>query len=441
MRVFEIILICIAVVWISQTIFKFDNFAKGLAMLSFFAIAGHLIFEGFRWQMLPVYLVLVCFLIGFVLNLKIQAMWVKWSLWTICLIAIVISSLLSYLIPVFKVPSIKGKFEIVSVDEVTNQGIKYKLWLPLSQKMEQTSRKKDRYLSGSSKSLSGIMGMPGFLFSHLKLVRTNANEMAEGLQISKQPLIIYSHGASSTHLDNTILLEKLASAGYAVMSVDHDFTFEKYGIDKNQAKKIEIEAQTDLIDQLIDEVVPHQAEHYYHTIRHLQKTRSEEIDFSKIGLMGHSLGGTTAVTAGVMVPNAKAAINLDGPIDPSFAQGFDLPLLYMSSFSPYLEDEELEKKRVPAEFYRGVKSYELKTIESVYEQNLSERYWLRFKEANHLDFTDVPYIIPFMSAPKYERERGNQIKSEIILNFLDRTIKGKRVKVKLENEDIDWLVS
>ena len=71
--------------------------------------------------------------------------------------------------------------------------------------------------------LGGVMGMP-FFFQYLKHSSTNSYENAPLTDAAaNQPVVIYSHGYTSFLGQNTALMEELASHGYIVFSVQHTY--------------------------------------------------------------------------------------------------------------------------------------------------------------------------------------------------------------------------
>ena len=442
MRLLEVLLIVVTFLWATQKVsslkLNIKNLEKTFLMGGFVLAICHIALEGARWQMALVYITFLFLVVGTFSNIKVKPKIGQWGLFGLGAIAILISAGLSCLLPVFSLPKTQGDFNTVSSHQSTRGGISYKIWSPVEKHLK--IAKTNTYLPSSGVDLGGIMGMPSFVFSHLKLVKTHSSSAFHQFAQSQNfPLVIYSHGANSTYLDNTALLEEIASHGYVVVTIDHGFSFEKYGLDVKQAQKIEINAQKSLIDQLIKRVVPKQVAHYQEVIKDLQKRFKSHIDFDQISLMGHSLGGATACSGGLTLPNMKAVINMDGPVDNKITSNYTIPLLYFSSFSPDLSNRQLEAFKVPPKFYRGVKKYELKPVKALFLNNTHQKYWVRFKHSNHLDFTDMPFIIPLMSAPNHDRDKGHALKSKIVISFLDRELKKINKPIRHNDSSLKWL--
>lgn len=399
----------------------------------------HILVDLMRWQMIPVYLVVLFSLIGEYLNKTLQRNWLRAVVFSTGIVGVMLSALLCSVLPIFKLPPTSGAHTIGTELIDLAYGSEYreaKVWYPIHHQEDKVAR----YHPHPGRSLKGIMGMPGFVLSHLKIVKSNAYTVSQpSSDTTKYPLILYSHGAMSTLIDNTALLEDIASHGYVVVAMDHDFSFEQYGIDPEAAATIQVGAQTKLIDDLIQYVVPRQVKDCVTTLAQLIKHGDLPIDTTNIGLIGHSLGGTTALAASTQVSNASVAINLDGPVDTSLVHLLDTPLLYVSSFSPNLPDAELIKRDVPPAFYRGVKQYELEGVKRLFSSQSQDRSWVRFKGAGHLDLSDLPFIVPLLASKRYNKRSGHSNRADVIVDFLDIHTKDKPIPERKAHLSIEWL--
>lgn len=392
--------------------------------------AVHALAEQARWQLLPVYVLAVGLTFGMALGLQVEMPWLQYLLLSAGILLVLLSLGLAWLIPVFSLPPPKGPYSIAAGylsfhdPHRANRLIQVKIWVP--------TRTPDRpkrlpYHPQPAKALKGIMNFPGFVFSHLKLVKTAAHSDISLSEKEKFPVLLYSHGAMSSYVDNTALLEELASQGYAVVSIDHDFSFEAYDIDVDQARSMDPDQQKTLIQQLIDRAAPAQSLDQLFVLQSLAKRDApyaKMLNLDLIGLLGHSLGGTTALHTAAGSAACKAVINMDGPVANNIPDDWDTPFLYLSSFSPDLPDEELKKRRVPANFYRKVKNHELAAVKSLFEGDHHRRHWLRMESAGHLDLTDFPFMVPMMKTPGYQAAPGHEMKANVIREFFDAYLKG-----------------
>ena len=448
MRLFELLLILEVII----SLFLFfrekrnQTISNILANITIITFGLHYFIEGIRWQLYFIYLLCILIIIFNLIKGKINKRWLRNILLVSSLLLVVFSSVLAIILPVFKLPVMHSKYSVgtdyMAFTDIkrNNRIVNVKVWYPTSAH----DGVNDLYCQNPNESLNGLMGMPGFVFEHLRLVKTGAFYKSDILnRTNKYPLIIYSHGAVSTNVDNTELLQELAGNGYIVMAIDFKFSFESYHLNKSEATTMNFEAQKKFSASLFQKVVPNQVEDILFCINEMETKRyrlSDLIDFSKISLIGHSLGGSTAINASLENKNIAAVVNIDGPIDIDAIVRFHSPLLYISSYSPNLSDVELAKKGLPdTHFYRDVKNFELKNVKQIFNKNHDQSHWVRFKNAGHLDFTDLSFVIPLMKTKGYDKIEGDNLKAGIILDFLDCSINKSKIFDKIKDNSIEWI--
>lgn len=151
-------------------------------------------------------------------------------------------------------------------------------------------------------------------------------------RVGTYPLIVFSHGGFGIKSSNESLYNELASHGYIVCSIDHTyqslFTTDEDGhttfLDKGFMKEVSNEdAQSDrkqsyehyqkwmkirtgdinfVIDYILAEAKNNDENRVY-----------KLVDTAKIGVMGHSLGGSAALGIGRMRDDVSSVIALESP--------------------------------------------------------------------------------------------------------------------------------
>lgn len=146
------------------------------------------------------------------------------------------------------------------------------------------------------------------------------------------PLIVFSHGALGIKKSNETLYNELASHGYVVCSIDHTyqclFTTDENGyttyVDKSFVKeltadnaesnkqqsyeyyqkwmKVRIDDISFVIDYMLEQAKNNASDTVY-----------KHVNTTKIGIMGHSLGGSAALGIGRMRKDVSAVIALEAP--------------------------------------------------------------------------------------------------------------------------------
>ncbi len=146
------------------------------------------------------------------------------------------------------------------------------------------------------------------------------------------PLIVFSHGGLGVKSSNESLYNELASHGYVVVSIDHTFHSFFTTNEKGKTTWIDFEYMQQMLREnpLKDK---QQSFEYYKT---WMKTRMDDINFvidrvisnssnisledpyksidiTKIGVMGHSLGGSAALGIGRIRDDVQAIVALESP--------------------------------------------------------------------------------------------------------------------------------
>ena len=242
-----------------------------------------------------------------------------------------------------------------------------------------------------------------------------------GLPADSLPLVLFSHGAFGYYQSNSSTYTELASNGYVVVSMDHPY--HSFFTKDTSGKTITVDPgffQTALTvgDAEMDEMS--EAEVYEVTSKWMELREADmnfvldelekageakelpenwhfdakqkntilsvldAINYDKIGLMGHSLGGATAVTVGRR-DDVSAVIDLDGTMlgeETGVKDGvltlneepYDTPLL--SIVSEIHHEEEAEAEKIG---YLYVNTYVM-------------------EHADHMNFTDLPLFSPVLAA-------------------------------------------
>lgn len=194
---------------------------------------------------------------------------------------------------------------------------------------------------------------------------------------AKHPVIIYMAGFNGMGFENFKILEELAKNGFLVVSI---WSVGRYPGDMTNQKE-------DMLEQVYD------AEF---AIRYLSENKSFNADFNTIGIIGCSWGGMSSAVFVDRNPNTKAFVSLDGTETHYFGEEDEndqfIQAIYDSkSFNPktqniqylYLESGDKLDEFQPSKDY------------NYFRELNSEKYYLRFKNSTHSDFTCIPSILEF----------------------------------------------
>lgn len=258
------------------------------------------------------------------------------------------------------------------------------------------------------------------------------------------PLVVFSHGAFGFSGSNYSTFAELASNGYVVASIGH--TYHAF-YTKDAEGKVTI-VNKDFINRASEingMKDTSRDEEVFHTTRSWMKLRTEDENFvldtivekcknekneplfsminrDKIGLIGHSLGGASSAQIGRERDDIDAVIVLDGTMlgeEVGFENNrvlldkkpYPIPLLNV-----YAEDHYTNAKELEGVAYNNF--YATQKAVSAYETV--------FKNAGHLNFTDLPLFSPVLAKTlgvgtideRYCIETMNQVVLEFFNGYL-----------------------
>jgi len=146
------------------------------------------------------------------------------------------------------------------------------------------------------------------------------------------PLIVFSHGAFGMKTSNKSLYNELASHGYVVCSIDHTYQCLYTKGDDGHTILMDMGYMKEVAAEDSQSDIQKSYEYYQkwmkirtgdinfvidHILSEAKNTDADTVyklvDKSKIGVMGHSLGGSAALGIGRMREDVSAVIALESP--------------------------------------------------------------------------------------------------------------------------------
>jgi len=419
-------------VLIYQLVFSKQKEEQTMHLL-FFAlilVVVHLMVEGYRWQIIPAYLSFgILYLRIKIGELKFTQRFNKltWGLWALFAISLPVA------VPVIDLPEPTGPYPIGTqiyhwIDSSraewftpeNDQDVRelvVQVWYPA----EKVSGKPMPYLDNlnlRTKALGGAGGVPGFLASHIDLVKTHSFLNSTVVSGKQFPLLIISHGITSFRQIHTALIEALTSNGYIVAAPDHtyDCNLTVFPDGHTADYRSEITGHPDSVRIRRQQLNTRVAD-----VRFIlnQMLAIEEInkiiDFEKVGVLGHSYGGATAIQTAYEDDRFKAALCLDGWMNPVpdhiYEKGIQQPFLYLGRPRWNNSDYPTSPLKL-VQFLQNVKS---------------EKFNYILKGSRHLDFSDLPLFSPlsefFLDTGTISSKKAVSITNEVVLLFFDRYLK------------------
>ncbi len=407
-------------------------FASGLLVIA------HIIVEGSRWQMIPVYLLALALIVNNVrlLNNPVavparRPLALRLLMVFSALLIFIVVSQLPGLIPVFSLPKPGGGYAVGIVQRVVVDSSRTETFTPHTDDYRQVplaiwypaeaqpgARPVDYWLGAPemSRHLTRLLGLPFFLLDHLALVRTNAIADAPlAAAQSAYPVILYSHGYRLGYLQqNTSLMETLASHGYVVISVAHPYQAAVAPGEQGQLLPFALETAPRFSEDTAfrEESLATWTNDLRFALDMLPRLNQGEIlaafegrlDLRRTGIAGMSFGGSAATRLCLTDARCTALLTLDSPqYEPALSQALERPALFFAA-----QDSEFIRREV-------------------YEMAAAPAYLVTIQGSQHYDFTDLSLVSPLNSAFGFSGgipgSRMIAVLNQYSLSFFDRHLK------------------
>ena len=225
----------------------------------------------------------------------------------------------------------------------SNRKVIVRFWYPaLTQSCQQAEYTSARVWS----YVSRLAGSP------LPAVKTHSCLNATAVA-GAHPVIVFSHGYTGTLTDATFLFEDLASRGFIVASIAH--TYETTAVEFPDGRLVTsavgsyISGDLRLDDASLQRARSVRLADMNFVLHELQRMNAApggplagSLDLSRIGVMGHSLGGGIAISSLAREPRFQAAVALDGMFASSSITATSKPALLITADRDQWSAEECQ---------------------------------------------------------------------------------------------------
>lgn len=476
MRIIEALILAAVLTTLASFFFRRERRPRWLVYLPGTALALvliHLGIERYRWQMVPAYAMVVILFVWSLRDMRratppVPSQTSRWrkalriASVLLGLVVFAIVAALPLVFPVFDSPRPTGPHlvgttrmsfldrsrpEVFTADPNDHRDLAVQIWYPASPAAD--ARREPFWEDEVRPILAVALGLPRFLFDHMALVPSHSHPKAalSGARTA-WPVLIFSHGyAQGFPAQNKVLMEELASHGYAVFSIGHPYEGSAIiypdgrvvGMNKDQIAKVGAELQRAMPPGLekfkasrgkaeraaalreliggaptLTESVRIWTADTRFVLDRLEEVNAgaiaspfaRRLDFSRLGVLGMSFGGTTAGEVCLEDNRVKAGVNLDGL---QFGRLIDQPLKKPFMF-------------MNSQDGRGLN-------EPVYERAEGPAYYVTVKGSKHLDYSDLAFISPLFkhmgATGTVGGQRMTKIYSAYVLAFFDKYVKGQ----------------
>lgn len=451
MRPLEIVIPCVLAIYILWPVLTGKSRPKtinGLSLLALVLTGFHLVMEKYRWQMIPMYvLVLICTATGILGLVKNKVVAVKKLSWTTAglvfsTIILLFSTAIPYLLPVPVVPIPSGPYqigtttlvltdtsrkEIYSTNPDEPRKIIVQIWYPAVPTPDSQRASWMPNADIVAPALADMLKLPHFFLDHLTLVKTNSYIDAPADHDGGPfPVLLFSHGWKGFRAQNTGQFEELAARGYIIASIEHPYAavvtvfpdgkiihYNPNALPDNDSDEEYTAAAHLLLEQWTSDTI-----FTLDTLTQLNQNDPSGIltgllDLDHVGAFGHSTGGGSTIQFCVEDLRCKAVLGMDAWMKPVSTQaldtGSDLPMLFLFS-ETFPTEENWQLFDQLALHLSGQVS--VATINGT----------------SHYDFSDLPSLTPLapmlhLKGP-LRGQRVIEIINDFSLTFFDQTLKG-----------------
>ena len=250
---------------------------------------------------------------------------------------------------------------------------------------------------------------------------------------ARVPIIVLCPGRGTTRHSYTAIAEDLASHGYFVLGVDSPYLGLVVYPDGRQISPSNRYRPTpelmsgpyEKVDELFSEATTIGVGDVSFALKKLRELArfdparrfTNRLDFNRIGIFGHSLGGRIAGGEAARDKRIRAFASMEGVPPRDVRRGGMTAAVAMLLSSPVL--------KIAQPNYR-----------EVIPNRKNDVFFFLLEGFGHNSVTDQPLIQPGKSSYKVNPSEGLRITRLILLMFFDRYVRGSKVPVNLRNEPL-----
>ncbi|MCB9421538.1 MAG: hypothetical protein H6667_17165 [Ardenticatenaceae bacterium] len=452
MRLVEILLLVSCLLLLGWPLLRrtHPRWLNWLSIVVILLLIDHFILEGYRWQMVPAYILAVGLAVWTLTRRKLPVVaGIGGMIW------LSFATALPVLLPVPRPLAPTGPYavgtavyyltdtnrnEIYTDDPNDKRELMVQVWYPAQP--PEPGIKPALYLEDievAGPAIAQRLNMPAFLLDHLNLAYSQSFTDAEiANEDTAYPVIIFSHGLNGFRNQNTTMIQELASYGYVVAAIDHTYaniftvfpdgrvTFYEPRIfsddpaepPRNSHTLVGVWAQD--IAFVLDQMAFWQEE--------AGNRFNGRLDLNHVGVFGHSTGGGAMAEFCLTDPRCQAGLGLDAWVEPvsnAVLNGMPVPLMLIQADHWQSESDDNNSPRARA----------------IYEAGLADSYLLIVAGAAHYDFTDLPLFSPLtpqlgLSSDIPSKQMATML-NEYALAFFNQYLKGEKSDV-LTGSTVDY---
>lgn len=399
--------------------------------------------EGYRWQMLPLYVLNSILAISSLMKITETGDW-KPAASYLTLILLALSTALPTLLPVPRIPEPGGPYPVgTSLFDLTDTSraelysgkdeprrFMIQIWYPAEVKSGDRRAPWMENAEIFAPAIAAYIDMPPFFLDHLALVKTPAYKNADVASAGAPfPIVLFSHGWNGFNAQNSGQALELASRGFVVVGIQHTYgavvtVFPDGTVAPNNPDALPRDADSPNYEEVARVLANQWAGDLSFTLDQLSAWENEagnpffkKLDLERVGVYGHSTGGGAAIQFCGTDARCKAVLGMDPFMRPVSAEvlenGLSRPAFFMFS-QAWAELTDSKNNQIFNRFYPQV------------SEGLGV---IRIDGTKHFDFSDLPLLSPIapllgLKGP-LNGARVTQIVNAYLADFFEMTLNGK----------------
>ena len=411
-----------------------------LPALALIVTLAHFAFEGYRWQMVPLYVLTSLLAISALMKIFGAGDWKALASYlTLSLVAL--ATALPILLPVPRIPAPSGPFQVGTrifemVDESRREIYSGKdearrymiqVWYPAVVKADDVRAPWMENAEIFAPAIATYIDLPSFFLDHLALVNIPAYKDADVLVTDEKfPVILFSHGWNGFNAQNAGQALELASRGFIVVGMQHTYgavitVFPDGTAAPNNPDALPDDRNDPNYEEVARVLVGQWAGDMSHTLDFILSGEggnpfAQSVDPARVGAYGHSTGGGAAVQFCGVDLRCVSVLGMDPFMRPVSAEviesGLSQPSFFMFS-QGWADDTESKSNALFRKFN---------------PQNENNFGVISIAGTMHYDFSDLPLLSPI--APQLglkgplRGERVVEIVNAYLLDFFELTLRG-----------------
>ncbi|MCV7223814.1 carboxylic ester hydrolase [Mycolicibacterium elephantis] len=439
---------------------------RHLALLPALAAIAQLALEGYRWQMVPAYV-----LAGAIVLWRITRVsgprWVRRVAVGLGVAVFAVSAAVPVAVPVFRFPAPEGPYaigtvtyhwrdddrrEIFDADPAARRELMAQVWYPAQAGADAPNAP---YISDSAAfapSAGRLLGVPGFVFDHFDVVPTHATQMPPmASERPRYPVLVFVSGLNAFRQSNTFQVEQLVSRGFVVVGLDQPYTSAVTAFpDGRTIDGWSKERLVDVIQQSItpsdpapslgdvslpDGLFPYLAGDISFALDQLAWLDTSDphglltgrLDLERAGAFGVSLGAITVAQGCHADPRLKACLMMDAAMPANVVRdGLSQPSMWLTRDADSILLERSRSGGWPDHEIHETLSTQRATFA---KSTPGQGYHIEIPGMFHMNYTDAPAWTRLaeqlaFSGPIGGR-RGHEIVAAYSAAFFENTLAGK----------------